>query len=205
MANILNFKTGVRLSADGKWIQCTACSKAYWGAFRPTDFVSGKLAAHVAKAHKAEAGDAPADAADLLPKAKAVVVPQVPALPGMAPLGAAPKPARKPAQGKRAAAKAAARGDGPVRIVREAGPSTAELLGDDLANLMAEVNVDVAPRLQGAQGPRNYTDHEGDRDRRENGGNRNLRLEVERSQRAAAAAFDKLSATGKLRAAGVWA
>ena len=42
MANV----SFLRKSADGKWLHCPQCSKAYWGAFRPTDFVKGKFDAH---------------------------------------------------------------------------------------------------------------------------------------------------------------
>src|SRR5262245_53449307 len=110
MANILNFRTGVRLSADGKWIHCAQCSGAYWGAFRPTDFVQGKLTAHLAKKHAAEAGaDAPADA-----QLRARVgTPQVIAVPQV-------KPRRAP--------KAPKKQDGDVVIVREVGPATAALV-----------------------------------------------------------------------------
>jgi hypothetical protein len=66
--------------ADGKWIRCGGCDKAYWGAFRPTDFIAAKFSAHVNKAHnpdavrEAEAADAapasirqPSDHADFVP------------------------------------------------------------------------------------------------------------------------------------------
>ena len=158
MAHMPNTRLpALRPSADAKWLHCPDCSKGYWGAFRPTDFVATKFAAHVERKHAAKAqegvdGDAvPAQ----LPRAKAPrAVPQVPALPGMAPLG------------KKAAAKAAKKGDGPVKVVREKGPATADLLGQAMADILQDMGGELNPRLQLAQGPRNFTD-ERERDRRE--------------------------------------
>lgn len=147
---------GIRPSDDGKWLRCPQCEDAYWGAFRPTDFIAAKLAAHVERKHKAapeaEAGvEAPA-AAQLLPKAKAPA-----------------KPKRAVAK---ANAKAAKKGDGPVRVVREAGPSTADLLGDAMADILADLGGDLNPRLQLGQAARNFTDQDGNRDNRARMGGR---------------------------------
>src|SRR5262245_15077608 len=137
MANILNFRTGVRLSPDGKWIACSQCSKAYWGAFRPTDFVNGKLAAHVAKAHKAVEVEADASAA------------QLPAAPAPA------KPARPAPRARNAklAAKAKAKGDGEVQQVRL---NTADMavLEAHVQDALRDIGLELDPRLQLAQGPR---------------------------------------------------
>lgn len=148
-------------SPDGKWLHCPACSKGYWGAFRPTDFIVEKFTAHVTRKHAdqapvaAEAGvEAPADA---------------PA--NVVPFKAQRKPAKAKAPAKakvaKVAAKAAAKGDGAVRIVREAGPSTADLLGDAMADLLNDgLNFELDPRLQLAQGPRMFPEEGGDGPRR---------------------------------------
>jgi hypothetical protein len=127
-----------RLSADGKWLKCPACSNAYWGAFRPTDFITAKLAAHTERKHKAqvaEAGDEPA--ADL-PAKKARPAAR----------------ARNAAKVAKIAAKAAARGDGQVRIVRT---SELNLIANDIVDEIAQA-LELDPRLQLAQGPRNFSD-----------------------------------------------
>jgi hypothetical protein len=45
---------------DGAWIRCSHCSRAYWGSFRPTDWILPRLTRHVRKAHPALAPNAPA-------------------------------------------------------------------------------------------------------------------------------------------------
>lgn len=131
MAHLPNTQLpNVRPSDDGKWLRCPQCDDAYWGAFRPTDFILAKLTAHVERKHKAAEAGVEAPAAAQLPRPKA------------------PK-----AQGARAAAKAAKKGDGPVRVVRE-GPKTADLLGDAMADILNDMGFEIDPRLQLAQGPR---------------------------------------------------
>jgi len=151
MANV----SFLRKSADGKWLHCPQCSKAYWGAFRPTDFVKGKFDAHCAKAHgaAAEAGDAPADA-NLAPQPKARPAPR----------------ARNARQIAKIAERAAAKGDGEVRVLREVreSPSTAEILGQQMANDLFDIALMLNPRLQGGQGPRMFADEGGDRVRQAN-------------------------------------
>jgi hypothetical protein len=54
----------VDLSADGKWLNCRFCQGvAYWGAFRPDEFIVAKASKHVERKHAAKAdGEAEADA-----------------------------------------------------------------------------------------------------------------------------------------------
>jgi hypothetical protein len=138
MAHLPNTQlAALRLSEDKKWLRCNQCSAAYWGAFRPTDFVKSKFDAHVERKHKPEQ-EAGAEA------------------PAAAQLPAQPKAPKAPKAQAKANAKAARKGDGPLRIVRAAGPSTADLLGQDVAALLNEL--ELAPRLQLAQGPRNFSD-----------------------------------------------
>src|SRR5215471_10920058 len=152
----------VRPSEDGKWLRCPKCSKAYWGAFRPTDFVLDKLNTHLEKAHKADAeAGADAPAAAVLRHATANTPCGVPGCLGC-PVAIVPARKPKPAPRARNARKIAKiaevaqkRGDGPVRIVREAGPRTPELLDIDIAQEIAQA---LAPHLHGAQGPRNFSD-----------------------------------------------
>lgn len=153
MAHMPNTRLpALTLSADKKWLHCPQCSRGYWGAFRPTDFIVEKFTAHVTRKHAEQApitsiaaAAEEAAAADL--RAKAAPAPKV---------AKAAKPARKPAKAKVAkiAAKAAAKGDGEVRIIREAGPSTADLLGDAMADIVNDLGLELDPRLQLGQGPR---------------------------------------------------
>jgi len=162
MANV----SFLRKSADGKWLHCPQCSKAYWGAFRPTDFVRGKFDAHCAKAHKAaEAGDAPADA-NLAGRHATTDTPcSVQGCLGCPPRARAARPApraRNARQIAKIAERAAAKGDGEVRVVRES-PNTAEILGAQMANDLFDIALMLNPRLQGGQGPRMFADEGGDR------------------------------------------
>ena len=149
MANV----SFLRRSPDGKWLHCPQCSRAYWGAFRPTDFVRAKFDAHTARAHKAqdaEAGDEPAVA----------VLPAKPAKAARAPRPA-PR-ARNAAKIAKIAAKAEAKGDGPVQAGRVA---TAELqvLEGAVLDALADIHLELHPRLQGGQGPRDFPEEGGDR------------------------------------------
>ena len=172
MAHMPNTRLpALTLSPDGKWLHCPMCSKGYWGTFRPTDFVVEKFTAHVERKHKGDAAlphdDAPLTSIGAAAEAAAAVLP-------------APKaPAKAPAKAKvaKAAAKAAARGDGAVRIVREAGPSTADLLGDAMADILNDMGGELNPRLQLAQGPRQFTD-ERERNREPRGKNLNRGQDV---------------------------
>jgi hypothetical protein len=134
----------VRPTDDGKWLRCPQCSKAYWGAFRPTDFVLDKLNAHLDKAHKAQGPEAGADAPADIPVAKPVAKRPAPRA----------RNARKIAKIAEVAQK---KGDGPVQIVRTAGPRTPdlELLADDIVVDIAQAMA-LHPRLQGGQGPRDF-------------------------------------------------
>lgn len=151
MAHMPNTQLPLVPSADGKWLKCPQHEDAYWGAFRPTVFIAGKFAAHVERKHKAdkagaEAGaEAPAadhlsDHADFIPN----VVKQN---------------ARRQAANAR---KAKAGVDGAVRIIREAGPQTRDLLGDAMADILNDMGFEIDPRLQLAQGPRMFADEGGD-------------------------------------------
>jgi hypothetical protein len=159
MANIANLPNTLR--ADGKWIRCGGCSKAYWGAFRATDFITAKFAAHVRKAHnpaavaEAEAADAAADA----PSDHADFVPQVVA---------------------EVQARQAENANGPVKVVRPAGPHTPV---DPLADIAAELD----PRLGLAQGPRMFPEQGGALPRR------GIRKNANNGQAAVAAAQAGLS------------
>jgi hypothetical protein len=131
----------VRPSPDGKWLRCPQCSEAYWGAFRPTDFILAKLTAHVERKHKAPAAPDDAAAANLLP---------------------APKQKRKAGVGKRAAAKAEAKGDGRVQIARVA-TTDLKVLEQGVADALADIQAELNPRLQLAQGPRDFPEDGGAR------------------------------------------
>ena len=50
---------------DGAWIRCAQCDQAYWGSFRPTDWILPRLDRHVRKAHPALV---PAEKAPKAPK-----------------------------------------------------------------------------------------------------------------------------------------
>jgi hypothetical protein len=121
-------------SADGKWLHCPDCTRGYWGAFRPTDFIVAKFTAHVTRKHGDAAlphADAPVTSIGAAADAAAALDAAVKARVAVAPVAPAAKPKRAPARARVAkiAAKAAARGDGAVRIIREDGPRTADLLG----------------------------------------------------------------------------
>jgi len=72
--------------ADGAWIRCADCDSAYWGAFRPTDWIQTKLQAHRRKAHGAPAASQDAAPAKRAKKAQNLNGPvvHVPTTPGLA-------------------------------------------------------------------------------------------------------------------------
>lgn len=134
MADIANIPNGTR--ADGKWVRCGGCSKAYWGLFRPTAFIADKFQAHLAKAHKApqapvEVG-ADAPAADARPEAKAEFSDHADFVPAV------------------------------IRQAQAAQRLAAKKAHDPLADIALELD----PRLQLAQGPRFFPDEGGDRIRK---------------------------------------